>query len=1126
MGSSTDLATGRGSRRRRRPTLWTAVAAVLVVVVGSTVRAPVAAAQQRGHLTAIVIGVNDYEDPRIPDLKYCVADSIAMYQTLTRYGGYEPEAVLLLNDWGGIDEPKTVAEFRARSAFMPTLGNIRERLPGWLAQAGPQDTVLVFFSGHGFLVEGETVLATLDCKEQRPADTGLRSSELLAMLDRCPAERKILVLDCCHAGAASPVRGSDRATSSEELAVVFQRARGLVTIASCSRDEKSLELAEKGMGLFTFYLTDGLRGAADTDSPGDPGYGMVDHVELFSYAARKVAYVALLEGTKQTPALFHDKQTTGIFALARYDVESSLASRPVRRTMEMPEPVETPKPGAEAAAAYDRLANRRSKNPAEDALVLVREAANLRQPVLRGTQPPTTRNPYYTVERAAEVQRWLRTAVDHVPSSDADVLRSVAVSQALAAFYSPERDEATARQAIDTVASKGLLWKPGSELPSGNEAGFVQAQLLRVYAETRSDRLPEERLARLDGYCRLLLLSRLHDARHGAAMDPYELHDHVLAPALRVADGLRGTAQGGDSLAQQVALVFGSLGDLVIRNRGLFFSKRQEALQRLQEAVALDPQNPGYARDLAAVLLLFPKPQYERVAQLAQSVLASAAAEPVDKLIAQRLHGHALLGQAWEASADSVRQQSTQAAIAAFDGAAQLFQGSFKSDSPWYQLARTHFVESLVGRSSAYILQANFLRDLNQEQRKAVLTQAVQSAQLAAAQGGLRTAFRAYTALGNALEDRAWLCKVDADWPAAAEAFQQAIEQEDVRAEGYVNLARCRYKWGVFGKKEGELEEAVRDLRYVIEHMAEDKASAQAHYYLALIHKHQGRYDEALRSIEQAWKAMERNPEETRGNKTDCLMTWSQLLLERSDALLALPQLSDAQAQEVQGRLANAAFRGDALREFSRAKSAVVHAFTLAREARLLEKQRADAQAILKKLQRAVQIVDAELQGSLLSDERATLLWTRAKITLEHPVLWDAQSAVPQRAVDDCVEAARLAIDKTTQADALAWAGIGEIWIATRKRTATPDSALQRLREAVSTAPEHPQSWLWRKYLAVELVKVMNRHRVAGSEPPVAIVREAVQLLDNAAKSAPADQSAELLRYRQQIEQAFASLLQ
>lgn len=1102
-----------------------AVAAVLVAGLHIAGGAAVAEAQQRGHLTAIVIGVNDYEDPRIPDLKYCVADSIAVYQTLTGYGGYEREAVLLLNDWGGTDEPKTVAEFRSRSAFMPTLANIRQRVPAWLAQAGPHDTVLVFFSGHGFLVDGETILATLDCKEQRPADTGLRSSELLAMLDRCPAERKILLLDCCHAGAASPVRGSDRATSSEELAVVFQRARGLVTLASCSRDEKSLELADKGMGLFTYYLTDGLRGAADTDDPGSIGYGMVDHVELYSYVARKVAYAALLEGTKQTPALFHDKQTTGIFALARYDVESSLAARPVRRTMAMPEAVETPKPGAEASAAYDRLANQRSKNPAEDALVLVREAANLRQPVLRGTQPPTTRNPYYTVERAAEVQRWLRTAAAHVPSGEADVSRSVAVSQALAAYYSPERDDATARQAIDTVASLGLLWQAGAELPAGNEAAFVQAQLLRVFAETRSDRLPEERIARLDSYCRILLLSRLHDAQHGAAMDPYEVHDHVLAPALRVADALRSTVQPGDALARQVALVFGSLGELVIRHQRLFFGKRQEALQRLQEALALDPQNPVYARDLAGVLLLFPKPQYDQVAELTRSVLNSAAAEPVDKLIAQRLHGHALLGQALEASADSVRQQSTQAAIEAFDGAVQLFQRTFNSDAPWYELARTHFVESLVGRSSAYILQANFLRDLNQQQRKEVLTRAVESAQLSAAQGGLRTAFRAYTALGNALEDRAWLCQEKTDWPAAAEAFQQAIEQEDLRAEGYVNLARCRYKWGVFGKKEGELEEAVRDLRYVIEHMAEDKATAQAQYYLALIHKHQGRYDDAQRCFEEAWKAMERNQEETRGNKTDCLKTWAQLLLERSDARLALPQLTDAQAQEVQSYLANAAFRADALRQFSRAQSAVVHAFTLAREAKLLEKQQGDAQVILKKLQRAVEIVDAELQGSLLSDERATLLWTRAKITLEHPVLWDAQSVVPQRAVKDCVEAAGLAIDKTTQADALAWAGIGEIWIATRQRTATLESALGHLREAVARAPEHPQSWLWRKYLAVELVKVMNRHRVAGSEPPAAIVREAVQLLDDAAKAAPADQSAILLRYRQQIEQAFANLL-
>ncbi len=71
----------------------------------------------------------------------------------------------------------------------------------WLNQAKREDTVLVFFAGHGFLDDpGRGYLGTQDCEMAKMESTALRSDDLRDMLRRCKAKQKLLVLDCCHSG--------------------------------------------------------------------------------------------------------------------------------------------------------------------------------------------------------------------------------------------------------------------------------------------------------------------------------------------------------------------------------------------------------------------------------------------------------------------------------------------------------------------------------------------------------------------------------------------------------------------------------------------------------------------------------------------------------------------------------------------------------------------------------------------------------------------------------------------------------------------------------------------------------------------------------------------------------------
>src|ERR1044072_3347881 len=65
----------------------------------------------------------------------------------------------------------------------------------------PSDTFVCYFSGHGELDEGELFLIW-DDTDANLLGTALPVSDVMKALRRCEAQNKLLILDCCHAGAA------------------------------------------------------------------------------------------------------------------------------------------------------------------------------------------------------------------------------------------------------------------------------------------------------------------------------------------------------------------------------------------------------------------------------------------------------------------------------------------------------------------------------------------------------------------------------------------------------------------------------------------------------------------------------------------------------------------------------------------------------------------------------------------------------------------------------------------------------------------------------------------------------------------------------------------------------------
>jgi hypothetical protein len=65
-----------------------------------------------------------------------------------------------------------------------------------------QDTLVCYFSGHGLLERGALFLLWDKSQSDRLLGSSIPAQDLLRALHYCRAESKLLMLDCCHAGAA------------------------------------------------------------------------------------------------------------------------------------------------------------------------------------------------------------------------------------------------------------------------------------------------------------------------------------------------------------------------------------------------------------------------------------------------------------------------------------------------------------------------------------------------------------------------------------------------------------------------------------------------------------------------------------------------------------------------------------------------------------------------------------------------------------------------------------------------------------------------------------------------------------------------------------------------------------
>ena len=248
---------------------------------GKDVRVVAIEGEQRagGDKWAILIGVNDYIDPGIADLKYAVQDVEAVHRVLENSGQFA--GIKLMTDWATTMDLK------------PTRNNILSAIKTLaLSIAQPNDTIVIYISAHGITESGKNFLLPQDAKLGLLADTAVSLDRIYDYLNESQSKAQVVILDACHSGARK-----DRAGETLEEEFVFS-AEGRITLASSGISESSFEWDDKQHGVFSYYVVEGLAG--DADSNGD---GFVTAMETSTYVTSGVRKWAFDNSKAQNPRI-------------------------------------------------------------------------------------------------------------------------------------------------------------------------------------------------------------------------------------------------------------------------------------------------------------------------------------------------------------------------------------------------------------------------------------------------------------------------------------------------------------------------------------------------------------------------------------------------------------------------------------------------------------------------------------------------------------------------------------------------------------------------------------------------------------------------------------------------------
>lgn len=184
---------------------------------------------------AVLVGIDNYVDERIPALENARRDVDAVARILEQRLGYE---TLIVRDAG-------------REAMVGLLNRLA-------LQVRPQDSVVVYYAGHGTVIDGTSqgywIPATADA--ERP-ETWISNRDIGKLLGSLRASQVVLISDSCFSGSLVGDKKVQASSTTDARAMLTRRA---TLVMSSGGDEPVADGSAGGHSPFSNSLMATLQG--------------------------------------------------------------------------------------------------------------------------------------------------------------------------------------------------------------------------------------------------------------------------------------------------------------------------------------------------------------------------------------------------------------------------------------------------------------------------------------------------------------------------------------------------------------------------------------------------------------------------------------------------------------------------------------------------------------------------------------------------------------------------------------------------------------------------------------------------------------------------------------------------
>lgn len=217
-------------------------------------------------LHIIAIGCARFADSRI-NLKYPVKDAreiIRLFKTRSAFYGKITIDTLF-------DQQVSAAKIMS--------------LKSKLLLSRPDDFVILYYAGHGTIVNQQYFLSTYYTHMENPALQSISYEKVEGLLDSIPARNKLMLIDACYSGEAdkdanNKTTGIPNAPNAAQQRKTFElmqalfsdlrKSNGASVIGSSGPSELALETDVLQNGVFTYFLKNALQNkAADLNKNGE-----------------------------------------------------------------------------------------------------------------------------------------------------------------------------------------------------------------------------------------------------------------------------------------------------------------------------------------------------------------------------------------------------------------------------------------------------------------------------------------------------------------------------------------------------------------------------------------------------------------------------------------------------------------------------------------------------------------------------------------------------------------------------------------------------------------------------------------------------------------------------------------